>query len=231
MLKISEVLEVLLYTKNLTEQEKLEMLRSKIDFKVVEYLSEKTHNLYFETLDRCEGDLFDLMFRDKLAGWCWQTTETVIVFLNDDDYIERGFINVDYESLSELYHSWICFKFKEKEYVLDPCLCIVCDKKDYYKIYEASVRGTVTAKEVKKELIRQILNPKEKTSKFSRDILKNILGDYYGTYKEKHKNEIIITSGPENPNTSLYRNESGYRAELENGKIKKLTVHFYNQNG
>ena len=44
--------------------------------------------------------------------------------------------------------------------------------------------------------------------------------------KEKTKDEVTV-HGPEDINTPLYRNGAGYKAELENGKIKKLTVHYY----
>ena len=36
--------------------------------------------------------------------------------------------------------------------------------------------------------------------------------------------------GPEDVNTPLYRNGAGYKTEIDNGKIKKLTVHYYYTN-
>lgn len=61
------------------------------------------------------------MVKGNLEGWCWQTTESAIIFLNDDDYIERGTLKFDTETPG-YYHSWICFKFDDIEYVFDPCL-------------------------------------------------------------------------------------------------------------
>lgn len=190
---------------------------------------EKLNNLYIEVLGDYEGSLFELMPAKKLEGWCWQTTESAIVFFNDDDYIERGDLKFG-EITPKYYHSWICFKYDGVEYVLDPCLSFLCKKDDYSKIFEVDVKGRVSAKDVREELIRQITTPKkEDNSRVHKSIesfLKQHLGDSYEKSKEKKKNEVIV-HGPENVNTPLYRNGAGYRAEITDVKIKKLTVHYY----
>lgn len=43
---------------------------------------------------------------------------------------------------------------------------------------------------------------------------------------ERTKAEIVIHD-VEDPNAPMYRNGVGYKTELENGKIKKLTAHYY----
>ena len=230
MFGINEILGRAFSKKPLSEEEKFRILHSKrIDPKVVEYLMQKLNDLYIEVLGNYEGSLFQLMLVGKLMGWCWQTTESVIVFLNDDDYIERGNLYFD-ERISEYYHSWICFNYNEIEYVLDPCLSFLCKKDDYSKIFETDVKGKVSAKAVKEELIRQITASKEENSseehKSFERVMREIFGTSYDRIKEEKKNEVIAY-GPENVNTPLYRNGAGYRAELENGKIKKLTVHYY----
>ena len=148
-----------------------------------------------------EGSLFELMSVGELEGWCWQTTESAIVFLNDDDYIERGNLRFD-ERTPEYYHSWICFKFEGTEYVLDPCLSLLCKKSDYLEIFEIDVKGKVSAKAVREELISQVTAPKKKE---------------------------VIVHGPEDVNTPLYRNGAGYKTKIDKGKIKKLTVHYYSE--
>ena len=131
MLGINEILGKVFSKKPLTEEEKFRILHSKrIDPKVVEYLMNKLNNLYIEVLGDYEGSLFQLMPVGKLMSWCWQTTESVIVFLNDDDYIERGNLYFD-ERTPEYYHSWICFNYNGMEYVLDPCLSFLCKKIDF----------------------------------------------------------------------------------------------------
>lgn len=214
----------------LTEEEKFKILQSKIiDKKVKKYLMNKLNNLHIEVLGKCEGSLFDLMYERNLEGWCWQTTESAIIFLNDDDYIERGDLRFD-EKRSKYYHAWICFKFSGIEYVLDPCLSILCKKSDYSKIFECNVKGKVSAKAIEEELIRQVTAPKNKdTSKVHQafqSFLKSSMGESYDSYIESKKEEVIV-HGPEDVNAPLYRNGAGYKTEIENGKVKKLTVHYY----
>ena len=229
MFGINEILDKVISKKELTEEEKFKILRSKrIDTKVVEYLMNKLNNLHIEVLGKYEGSLFELMPVGKLEGWCWQTTESAIIFLNDDDYIERGNLKFD-ERTPEYYHSWICFKFDGTEYVLDPCLSFLCKKSDYSKIFEIDVKGKVSAKAVKEELIKQITTHKENNSeshKAFQSFMKSFMGDSYDSYVESKKEEVTVC-GPEDVNTPLYRNGAGYRTEIENGKIKKLNVHYY----
>lgn len=208
MFGINEILGKVFSKKPLTEEEKFRILHSKrIDPKVVEYLMKKLNNLYIEVLGDYEGSLFQLMPVGKLMGWCWQTTESVIVFLNDDDYIERGNLYFN-ERTSKYYHSWICFNYNEIEYVLDPCLNFLCKKDDYSKIFETNVKGKVSAKAVKEDLIRRITALKEEDS------------------SGKMKNEVTVPASVD-VNAPLYRNGAKYKIDLEDGVIKKLTVHYY----
>lgn len=233
MFGINEILGKIFSKKTLTEEEKFEILKSKrINSKVVEYLMEKLNNLYIEVLGDYKGSLFELMPFGKLMGWCWQTTESAIVFLNDDDYIERGYLYLD-ERYAKYYHSWICFNYNGIEYVLDPCLSFLCKKDDYSKIFETDVKGKVFARDVKEELLKQIATKKEEkevdVSKNYQIFLKSFLEDHYDKYKEykKEQKDEVIARGPEDVNAPLYRNGAGYKTELEDGKIKKLTVHYY----
>lgn len=230
MFGITEILDKVISKKELTKEEKVKILRSKrIDTKVLEYVMNKLDNLYIEVLGEYEGYLFELMTVGKIERWCWVTTELAIVFFNDDDYIERGNLRFD-ERTPEYYHSWICFKFDGIEYVLDPCLGFLCKKSDYSKIFESDVKGKVSAKAVREELIRQVTVPKEEdnseTHKAFESFMKSLIGESYDSYIERKKGEVTV-DGPEDVNTPLYRNGSGYLTEIENGKVKKLTVHYY----
>ena len=234
MFGIKEILNKYVLNKPLTGEEKFRILNSKrINPKVVEYLMERFRNLYIEVLGKCKGSLFLLMYIEGLEGWCWQTTESAIVFLNDDDYIERGYLHLS-EQQPRYYHSWICFNYNGTEYVLDPSLNLLCKKSDYSRIFEAEVIGMVNAKAVKEELIRQVTAPKkvdnsEEAQMFNR-VMRNIIGSSYDKIKEEKKDEVIV-DGPEDVNTPLYRNGAGYKTEIENGVIKKLTVHYYYTDG
>lgn len=206
------------------DRNNLKVLQAKkVNSSIEEYLINILSNLYIEITSKYEGSFIELLKRGKFEGWCWQTTEAAIVFFNDDDYIERGNLNLN-ERNTEYYHSWICFKYENDEYVFDPCLMIVCLKEEYHNTLEANVLGKVTAKNVREEVIRQINNyhnsDKEK-EKYS--FITSFFGD---EYYQKYKNEVVM-HGPKDVNAALYRNGCGYTTEIEDNKIKRLKVHYY----
>jgi len=215
--------------KELTIEEKFMLIKSKsIDIEVINYLRNRFTNLYIEVLSKYKSTLFNLMCQEKLEGWCWQTTESAIIFLNDNDYIERG--NLYFTKDKIYYHFWICFNFNNIEYVLDPSLNFLCKKEDYYQIFNPNVMGKVYAKEVREELIRQVNLPKkEYNSNINRlfdSYMKEIMGESFNKYKESIKDEVVV-HGPEDVNTPLYRNGAGYKVKIENGRVLKLRVHYY----
>ena len=216
---------------DLTLEETIKILNSKkINNKVIEYLIEKFSNLYIEVVGDYKGSLFELMYSERLLGWCWQTTESAIVFLNDDDYIERGNLYLDKYN-RKYYHSWICFKYDDIEYVLDPCLNLLCKKKHYNKIFKPEIKGKVISKDVKAELIRQIKLSKKENNIEGNEHLKFFMKTFFNNkYMEEKKDEVIV-HGPEDVNTPLYRNGAGYKIEIEDSKIKKMTVHYYSIDG
>ena len=230
MFGINEILGKVFSRKSLTEEERYNILRSKgVDPAVITYLMKILKYLYIEVLGDYEGSLFTLMSEENLLGWCWETTESAIVFFNDDDYIERGYLYID-EKMTKYYHSWICFNYNGVEYVLDPCLNILCKKRYYSKIFKTKVLAKIYAKAVKDELIRQILGQKKEDNSESAEsfekFMRSVIGDSYDKIMENKKGEVIA-HGPEDINTPLYRNGAGYKADIENGRIKKLTAHYY----
>ena len=206
----------------LTEMERFAKVRMhKVPTEVYEYLKGLFDNLQIEIVGKYEGNLIDLMNEGFLEGWCWQTTETASLFMEDTSYIERG--NLKFDMYKLYYHSWINFKYKGKNYVFDPCLQILCEKSYYDRIFEIQVKGKVTAKEVKAYFINYISNPpKKETNQEVSEIMKMIFGEP----SERTKGEIVIDD-EENPNAPMYRNGVGYKTELENGKIKRLVAHYY----
>ena len=205
------------------------MIKNNVNKEVVEYIYDILSDLYIEILLKPKKQVLELMENNKLEGWCWQTTESIILFLDDDDCIERG--NLYFNNNKPYYHSWVCFKYNNDEYVLDACFNILCKKQEYIDNFHTEVLGKVTAKEVKKEFIKQITTPKvEKeqdyiVKQFS-SFLKEMCGDVDEERKKRKKEEIVVHA-KEDINTPLYRNGSGYITELEEGKVKKILVHYY----
>lgn len=208
---------------NLNKHERVDMINSvAIDTSIFDYLKDNLQNLSIEIGGDYQGNIIELMNRGLLEGWCWQTTESAIVFLKDDAYIERG--NLKFSPHKKYWHSWICFKFKNKNFVFDPCLQILTESSIYHHIFEVSVEGTVTAKEVREDLIYRINNPKKKiydTEKYK------FLEEIFAQYRtEKQKTETHV-SGNEDVNSPMYRNNTGYNAIIEDGRIKNLIAHYY----
>ena len=215
----------------LSQDERFKILEeNKADIDVYKYLKEKLKNLTIEVCGDYEGLVLDLMSCRALEGWCWQTTESSIVFLNDEDYIERGNLIFEKHKLldKKYYHSWINFSYNELECTFDPCLNILCDKTLYQEVFETEVRGIASAKEVRDELINAILNPKPKKidSKSNTKFIDKFMEKYFGDELEQEKNKTHII-GNDDVNSPMYRNSTGYKAEIEDGKIKKLVDHFY----
>lgn len=199
-----------------------------IDKEVYEYLKTILENLYIEILGIYEGNTLYLMQRELLEGWCWQTTESTIIFFKDTDYICRGNLYLDKNTI--YYHAWICFNYNNKDYVFDPCLNILCKKKIFDKVFQVDIKAKIPSKKVKEELITKLqtqkksLTPPFECSKACEDFMNNFMNKYI----DKKQDEIFITGdGNDNINYPMYRNSTGYTAKIENNHIKYLKAHYY----
>ena len=210
----------------LSVEKKFDIINSKaVKPEVLKYLKNKLNNLTIEILGDFKGNILDLMKQGYLEGWCWQTTETSIIFFNDEDYIERG--DLTFEKDSYYYHSWICFKYEKEEYILDPCLNLLCKKDLYHKIFEVNIKGRVTAKQVRDELIAKINIPKKEEISEAASFMRKFLEKHCSSSVLERQRQETHISGNNDVNSPMYRNNTGYNAEIENGKIKKLVAHYY----
>lgn len=208
----------LLKREPLTEDERFEIIKKKqIDVNVVEYVKNRLLNLTIEIGGKRSGKALELMKKGLLEGWCWQTTETAIVFFNDSDYITRG--NLTFSPHKKYYHSWICFNFECEEYVFDPCLDLLCKKKLYDKIFEIEIMGKVSAKQVREELLSCIANHKPREE--------SIFDKFLDEKTLKRQKDETHICGDNNVYSPMYRNNTGYILETKNGKIKRLVAHYY----
>ena len=214
----------------LDRQKRFDILRDNMaSDEIFKYLENRLQALTIEVCGDYTGLTLDLMRQKALEGWCWQTTESAIVFLLDNDYIERG--NLVLDKYTNYWHAWINFHVKNMEYAFDPCLNILCERKLYQEVFETDVKGIVNANIVRDKLIDSILNPKPKRISNSPSSIhaKNFMKKYFGDSLERQKDEVHI-SGNDDVTSPMYRNNTGYKAEIEDGKIKKLVAHFY-ENG
>lgn len=214
----------------MSERERFERIYSqKTKQEVFRYLKSHFSNLKIEICGDYEGNIMELMQKGVLNGWCWETTEMAILFLEDNAYIQRG--NLKFGKYETYYHSWIIFAFKGIDYVFDPCLQILCKKDIYDKVFEVEIKGEVTAEEVRAYFINYITNPPKKEltpeereyAKKINQMFARILGE---NSFERQKDEIVIYD-KEDVNAPMYRNGVGYKAEIKNGKIRKLVAHYY----
>ena len=167
-----------------------------VEREVLNYLIKIFQNLEIKKMPVKETNLLMLMKMKVLMGWCFETTETAILLL-DDAKIERGRL---YTSRFAYYeHSWIVFNYNNKEYIFDPCLEFLCESDIYREVFETKIKATVTAEEVK---------------------------DYFIKCVNHNSEEVIIKEQP-NITDPMYKNGVGYKAQIENGKIKKLKAHYY----
>lgn len=209
----------------LDENPKIEIQR-KIDFlrkqyvspEVLNYLKEILINLEIEIYRKPAEKIMDLMAKEKLEGFCWETTESAICFFDNTAIINRGILT--YYNYEKYEHAWIYFKFNNEEYAFDPCFAILSKNNLYMNTFDAKVMGTVSSEKVKKYLIECCL--KKQKQLIEEKTLEESMSKRYERQKKETRFEW-----KENINSPMYRNSSGYIADIEEGQIRKLFVHYY----
>lgn len=191
---------------------------------VLIYLKDKLKPLYIEITNHEAKNVFDLIQSRGLLGWCWETTQTCSVFLNDNDQVERGYLFID-DNSPNYYHSWISFNFNNIEWVFDPCLDCLCLKQDYYARFNPIIDGVCSVEKIKNYIIDSIKN-KSKEEKERDGIFKFLYDKLDDEYKKELDQEVTIC-GENDVNAEIYRGNVGYRAKFKEDKIDKLTAHYY----
>lgn len=221
--------------KDLYENEQLEK-QKKFDFlksqntssEVLKYVNMRLQYLTIEFMGNFKkyaGNILYLMKKEQLEGWCWETTASVICFFQDDDYISRGYLK--FSEHKDYYHSWIVFRFNGEEFVFDPCLSIFCRKEVFDKVFEVNVLGVATAKQVREYLLQEMEKQKTKELTEGEKIGREFFNSIAPSGFERQQLETIIKVKLEDVNHPMYRNFTGYIAEVEEGQIRKLTAHYY----
>ena len=186
---------------------------------VLEYLINILKNIEIKIGGCAKENAVVLINSDRLVGWCWQSSETIALMLKDTDYVERGVLYLPEEGNRPYFHSWTCFEFNGKEYVLDPALNILCLRDKYFQRYNIELSAVLPAKEVKDKLLYEITHKKEREL----DWFDEFLSD---EYKEKLKEETFI-KGSQNVLDPFYISNIGYIANISDGKIESVSAHYY----
>ncbi len=206
--------------KNLPQREKFAILHEYQAGPALEdVLREKLDNLYIEIGGGDKGKVFNLMKRGKLEGWCWQTTQSVAPFMDDDAHIERGNLFLD-EHQHDYFHSWLTLNFDNLDFVFDPALSVLALKELYYTLFQVEKMGETSAKNVKEALFSSIQNTPKPDEKYLQErCWSKALREQALEIKVKRKNDV---------NAPFFRGDVGYRRpKVEGNKIKELTAHYY----
>lgn len=185
------------------ENGKIRILQRFNDKKVLKFLEKKLRNFTIELGIDYIDSFWNLMSKGILEGWCWQVTESAILFFNDNAYIERGTLNI---SKNRKYpHAWICFEL-DKVYVFDPCLRIVVEKELYYYVFGIeNIQAVIKAKDVKMSLSKRAKEDKNQT-----------------------KSAYIL--GNNDVKSIMYKNNTEYTSKEMNGRFISIIAHFYCRN-
>ena len=140
----------------MSEEERLTKLKSEvIDKDVLVYLNNMFSKLKIEIgSNNVKGSLFELMNSGKLRGWCWQSSDTLALFMPDYDMVLRGLLHFSEKKV--IYHGFVEFKYRDKAYIFDPCFGLINSKELYFKTLEVELKGKTTAKAVKDYFFKRL---------------------------------------------------------------------------
>ena len=192
---MNEIILMMNNISNLSQRERFDLMHFE---KVLNYLIYKLKNLSIEILGSYKSNIIELMNIGSLEGWCWQTTESAIVFFEDDDLIERG--NLKLGSHKNYWHSWICFNFENKKFIFDPCLKVLTESYIYYYVFETSIEASVTAKQVNDDLLYRITDSKTKSYN---EKTNDLFGEFFEQYLSEMKRTETYISGDNNVNSPM----------------------------
>lgn len=183
-------------------KDKIRFLRSiKTSVLAKAYANHLIGNLYIEIDAEKKGYARSMINYGDLAGWCWQSTASMIPFFKDNDQIIRGTL-IHYNGGS-LDHSWISFTIRGKEYVFDPCINILVEKEKYDEVFRTNEIARVSALDVRNAML-EILTTGEKST-------------YDGSR---------IIRGSEDITDPFYKADMHVKGETINKRVLTLNTHF-----
>lgn len=207
------------------EERRLKVIAShRAKDEVFKYILELVKNLSIEVTSKEALPAEKLI--GHLVGWCWQTTESMAVFFPDSSYVIRG--NIFFSKNDIYYHSWLCFIYKNKQYVFDPCFNYLCSKKIFDETFEVEEMSKIPVKEIRDCMLQTFKHPVKKENEVvneASEASKKFMQQFFGNMKIRDTGIAMPYSN--DVNAPFYRNNSHYKIEVENEKIKSLVVHYY----
>lgn len=108
------------------------------------YFIKKTKKVYIEKCTKIES--FEEYLNHRYRDNCYYYSAYALMGLNSDDFLVRGYIDLD--NYKDYHHGWIEFKFEEKEYIFDSMIKNVIPKQDWYENFNPRVYYKKTQKEI-----------------------------------------------------------------------------------
>lgn len=191
------------YADHVEVTEKLKELRryqaSLLTRTYVKYL---ISNLYIIIAGIKRGYANEMVGDNALTNYSNEATSSIIPFFNEYASIIRGLL-VD-DNTCRLKHSWIEFNSNGKTYIFDPAFNLIVSKDDYKGIFLPETFASVSAKQVKTDLMNILANG------------------------QRTDDEWIIINGSSDINSSFYNTNIQIKGEEINHKLLTLTTK-YNQ--
>ena len=119
--------------------------------KVDRYFIESTKKVYIERCTRIES--FEEYLNHRYRDNCYYYSAYALMGLNSDDFVVRGFIDLD--DWKNYQHGWVEFKFEGKEYVFDSALRGITTKEEWYKKFNPRIYYKKTQKEILDEYLNE----------------------------------------------------------------------------
>jgi len=132
-----------------------------------QYVEQKLKPTTISLLDLKNVPATEMINKNRLQGWCWQSATFLSIFFDNEDIVLRGNLTLPPQVWSDFYHgedyfhSWVELKYENETYVFDPALNYLCKKDDYYKEFNARPSQQVSVLKIRESLINLISDSQE----------------------------------------------------------------------
>ena len=120
--------------------------------KANQYFIKMTKKVYIENCIKIET--FEEYLNHRYCDECYYYSAYALMGLNPDDFLVRGYIDLD--GYKDYHHGWVEFKFEGNEYVFDSKINDVVPKQEWYE----SFKPKIDFRETQKKILDDYLNEK-----------------------------------------------------------------------